>query len=107
MFRDALLARWGITDWLGSISGDVERIKDVLNSRSELLQSRHIAWFAAAALPLLFTIPLAAFLIEKLEDWKGVIGLLAGLIVLNVLLFLGFLKFTAWADRRPPTSPAR
>jgi hypothetical protein len=107
LFRDALLARWGITDWLGSISGDVERIKDVLNSRSELLHSRHIAWFAAAALPLLFTIPLAAFLIEKLQDWKGVIGLLAGLIVLNVLLFLGFLKFTAWADRRPPTSPAR
>jgi hypothetical protein len=107
LFREALLARWGITDWLDQISDDVERIKDVLNSRSELLNSRHIAWFSAAALPLLFTVPLSAFLIDKLHDWKGVIGLLAGLILLNVLLFSGFLKFTEWLDRRPPSSPAR
>jgi len=107
LFREALLARWGITDWLDSISGDVERIKDVLSSRSELLNSRRIVSFSAAALPLLFTIPLAAFLIDKLHDWRGAIGLVVGLILLNVLLFLGFLKFSAWADRRPPSASAR
>jgi hypothetical protein len=107
LFREALLARWGMTDWLESVAGDVERIKDVLHSRSELLNSRHVAWFAAAALPLLITVPLAAFLIEKLHDWKDVTSFVAGLIVANVALFWLFLKFTAWLDRRPPGSLAR
>jgi hypothetical protein len=102
-----LLARWGISDWLDSLSSDVERIKDVLHSRSELLNSRHIAWFSAAALPLLFTIPLAGVAIEKYHDWKTVTLIVAGLILANVLLFLGFLKLTAWLDRRPPGSAVR
>jgi hypothetical protein len=107
VFREALLTRWGIADWLESISGDVERIKDVLSSRSELLDSRHIARFSAAALPLLFTVPLAAFLIERLHDWKTAIVFVVGLIFVNLALFLGFLRLTVWLDRRRPRSPAR
>jgi hypothetical protein len=120
LFREALLARWGMTDSLESVSGDVERIKDVLHSRSELLNSRHIARFSAAALPLLFTVPLVAFLIGELSKWKAAISFIAEfsdwmaaisfivcLILLNLLLFWGFLKLTAWLDRRSPRSPAR
>ena len=107
LFREALLPRWGIADWLNSISGDVDRIKDVLHSRSELFNSRHIAWFAAAALPLLLTIPLVAFKIERYDTLRAVTAIITGLILVNVALFWLFLKFTAWLDRRPPESPAR
>ena len=106
LFGEALRARWGISNWLDSLSNDVERIKDVLHSRSELLNSRHTAWFAGAALPLLFTIPLAAFTIAEYHDWKTVTGIIAGLILVNVLLFIGFLRLTAWLDRPPPGSAA-
>jgi hypothetical protein len=107
LFREALLTRWGTTDWLESVSGDVERIKDVLHSRSELLTSRQVAWFAAAALPLLVTIPLAAVLILELHDWKHVVGFVVGLILVNVGLFWLILKLTAWGDGRPRGSPTR
>jgi hypothetical protein len=39
--------------------------------------SRHTAWFAAAALPMLFTIPLAAFSIAESHDWKTVTAIIA------------------------------
>jgi hypothetical protein len=38
-----------------------------LSSRSELLNSRHIAQFSAAALPLLITPPLYIFLVQEPE----------------------------------------
>jgi hypothetical protein len=70
-FRQALLAHWGIGDWLDSISLDIEHIRNVLHSRSELLDSRHIAQFSAAALPLLILVPLYIFAAQELRDKFG------------------------------------
>jgi hypothetical protein len=108
LFREALLAHWGIGNWLDWVFSDVERIENVLSSRSELLDSRQVTRLTAAGLPLLFTVPLgAAFLTEKTHDWKAVVLIIAGLILLNLSLFLSFLRLTAWLDRRLPRSRAR
>jgi hypothetical protein len=54
-----------------------------------------------------FTIPLAAFLVEKLHDLKDMTDVVGGLILANLLLFWVCLKLTDWWDHRPPGSAVR
>jgi hypothetical protein len=104
-FRQALLVRWGISDWLDSISLDIEHIRDVLHSRSELLNSRHIAPFSAAALPLLITVPLYIFLAQELRDRLGwwQVPLFLGFAVLTYLGYRLIEQCLDYFDRQTPS----
>jgi hypothetical protein len=107
-FRQALLTHWGVGDWLDSISLDIERIRDVLNSRSELLTSQHVATFSAAALPLLFTVPVYIFAAQELREKFGHgwwhMPLFLGFAVLTFVSYFLIGQGRKYFDRQTPST---